>query len=347
MREKRRCSGLWLYFAGIVFATVTAIFWVVSAVWAILFEAGAVMISPHERHIPLLVSLFGSLLLGSAIAVFVGRLIIRPIQKISDAFDELAHGNFSVRVSEKEKIAEIREMAKKFNAMAYDLAHIETLRNDFVANVSHEFKTPLSAIEGYATLLQNSSLSGEKKENYIEKILDNSRKLSSLSSNILMLSKLENQEIVAGGGEYRLDEQIRRTILMSEGKWSEKSIVFDMELPRQMIFGNEALMEQVWSNLIDNAIKYSPEGSTIHIRTEEDDKFISVIVADEGIGMSDEVVKHIFEKFYQGDLSHGCDGNGLGLAIVKQILDRCEGEITVSSKVGRGTEFTVKLPKEI
>lgn len=347
MNRKRTCSNLWLYFAGIVFATIFAVLTVLAVVWTILFRTGVVSLDPHERRIPLLVSLLGSLLIGSVIAFFVGRLIIRPVKGISNAFDELSHGNFSVRVPETERIAEIREMAKKFNAMAHDLSHIETLRNDFVANVSHEFKTPLSAIEGYIMLLQNHNLSPEKQDAYVEKILENSHRLSALSNNILLLSKLENQEIVPGGGEYRLDEQIRRTILMLERKWTEKQIDFDIELPKQMIWGNEALLEQVWSNLVDNAVKYSPAGSTIHIRAEGDNDTVSVTIADEGIGMNEEVRKHLFEKFYQGDPSHSGEGNGLGLALVRRIVDLCGGEIAVSSEEGHGSAFTVRLPKEL
>lgn len=347
MIEKRRHSTLWLYFTGIIFATVVAIFLIITAVWALLYEAGVGTSDPRQRRVPLMVFLLGSLLLGSVIAIFVGRLIIRPMQNISNAFDEVSHGNFSVHVPEDEKIAEIREMSAKFNAMVHDLSHIETLRCDFIANVSHEFKTPISSIEGYATLLQNRALSDEKKDAYIQKIIENSRRLSTLTSNILTLSKLENQQIVPGGGEYRLDEQIRRAILMLEGKWSAKQIEFDIDLPRQVIYGNEALLEQVWTNLIDNAIKYSPCGSTVHIRTEEDASSVSVIIKDEGIGMNDDVMRHIFEKFYQGDRSHSAEGNGLGLALVRRIVDLCHGMISVESRPEEGSAFTVKLPKKI
>ena len=183
--------------------------------------------------------LLGSILLGTIIALFVGRLMIRPIQNISNAFDELSKGNFSVKIPTNERIAQIREMACHFNAMTYDLSHMETLRSDFVANVSHEFKTPIAAIEGYATLLQNPNLSQEKHDHYVEIILDNSRRLSNLSSNILSLSKLENQEMIVDKREFRLDEQIRRSILLLEGTWSAKNITFDLDLPKQMYYGSE------------------------------------------------------------------------------------------------------------
>ncbi len=344
MNGKKRHPNLWLYFAGLVFATIAAVFLLVTVLWVLLFQAGVVSIDPRDRHVPIVLFFFGSLLLGGVIALFVGKLFIRPIQNISNAFTALAGGDFSVRVSEQEKIEQIRDMAKKFNAMSHDLSHIETLRTDFVVNVSHEFKTPISSIEGYAMLLQNRGLSEEKREHYTGKILDNSRRLSELSSKILMLSKLENQQIVSGSTEFRLDEQLRRTVLMLENKWTEKAIEFDIELPKQMYYGSEALLECVWSNLIDNAIKASPRGGIIRISMETDADFLAVSIADSGCGMSEEVRKHIFEKFYQGDPSRKAEGNGLGLALVKRVVDLAQGQIRVESTEGRGSCFTVLLP---
>lgn len=344
--RKQSHSKLWLYFASLVFATVFLVFLLVSGVWILLFEANVVSNNPLDRHIPILVFCVGSILLGAIIALFVGKLIIRPIQNISNAFEELSKGNFSVKVPEQEKIAEIREMAQRFNAMTYDLSHIETLRSDFVVNVSHEFKTPIAAIEGYATLLQNPALSSEKHEHYIEKILDNSGKLSALSSNILMLSKLENQETVPQYKEYRLDEQIRKSILCLENRWTEKGIEFDMELPKQIYYGSEQLLNQVWSNILDNAIKHSPQGSVIQVNIQETENDLTVCITDQGEGMTAEVQKHIFEKFYQGDSSRKAEGNGLGLALVKRIVDLCKGEISVESAPGKGATFSVSLPKK-
>lgn len=338
-------SKLWLYFAGIVFATVAAVFLFITLLWVLLFALQMTSIDPRVRHIPILFLLAGSLLIGSSIAIFVGRLIIRPIQNISNAFDELSKGNFDVRVPTDEKIDEIREMAQRFNSMAYDLSHIETLRNDFVVNVSHEFKTPISAIEGYATLLQEPSLTKEKHDRYVEKILDNSRRLSNLSSSILLLSKLENQETVLHQKEYRLDEQLRKAVLLLESKWSLKNIEFDIELPRLDFWGNEQLLDQVWVNILDNAIKHFSDGGAIKIRLEENDRDIAVSISDEGDGISEEVQKHIFEKFYQGDRSRTTEGNGLGLALVKRIVELCHGQVTVRSAPGDGAAFIVTLPK--
>lgn len=342
--NKKCKSRLWLYFTLLVFVTVSAGFLVIMAVWLLLFKLGVLSGSPFERHVPL--ALFGaiSVTIGSVITMFVGRLLIRPVENISRAFDELSKGNFSVKVSENEKLREIREMAERFNAMTYDLSHIETLRSDFVVNVSHEFKTPIAAIEGYAALLQNPRLSEERRARYIGKILENSGKLSGLLSSILMLSKLENQETVPDCKEYRLDEQLRRVILGLESKWSEKEIEFDMDLPCVMYRGSEPFLEQVWSNIIDNAVKHSPQGGVIRVNITDTEDTVAVCIADNGEGMSEEIMRHIFEKFYQGDSSRKAEGNGLGLALVKRIVDLCKGNILVKSAPGEGAEFTVVLP---
>ena len=343
--SKKRHSDLWLRFAALVFATIFAVFAAITLGWYALFRLGLLEVDPFGRRIPILLLSLASLLLGTVIALYVGRLIVRPVQNISEAFDELSSGNFDVKVPENERLREIREMAQHFNAMTHDLSHIETLRSDFVANVSHEFKTPIAAIEGYATLLQNPGLSPEKHDRYVEKILENSRRLSNLSGNVLMLSKLENQEIVSGKSEFRLDEQLRRCVLLLEGKWAEKNIEFDMELPKLSYYGSEPLLSQVWINLLDNAIKHSPDGGVIQIGIRQTDGLITVTLSDRGDGMSEEVQKHIFEKFYQGDPSHKAEGSGLGLALVKRIIELCRGTVSVESSPGNGAAFFVSLPK--
>lgn len=344
--NKKRHSTIWLRFAGVVFVTILSVFLVITAVWLLLFAFGAIRVDPHERRVPFLLLFLGSLLLGGTVALYVGKVIIQPIRRIGDAFNEISEGNFSVRVPENERIDEIREMAKQFNAMTHDLSHIETLRTDFVANVSHELKTPISSIEGYATLLQAPNLPTEKRLYYTQKILENSRRLSCLTSNMFLLTKLENQEMVTDKRQFRLDEQIRKTILLLEDKWTAKRIEFELELPLWMYYGSERLLEQVWFNIIDNAIKHSPEGGTIEISIMASDSSVSVEIKDHGEGMTAEVMKHIFEKFYQGDSSRKEEGNGLGLALVKRIINICGGTIEVQSDPGSGSVFTVRLPDE-
>lgn len=344
MLNKKRHSRLWIYFTGIVFATICLVFLFVTVLWMVLFKLDYLSVDPRTRHAPLMVFALGSLLLGTVIAVYVGKLIVRPVQRMGEAFDELSKGNFDVKVPENEKIMEIREMARRFNAMTYDLAHIETLRSDFVTSVSHEFKTPISAMEGYATLLQNPSLSPEKHQRYVDKILENARRLSSMSGNILLLSRLENQEMIPDQAEYRLDEQIRQCVLMLEQGWAEKHIEFDIQLDKLEYYGSQALLEQVWLNILDNAIKHSPQNGCIRIGLTALPEGVRVIIADQGPGMSSEVQKHIFEKFYQGDSSHKAEGNGLGLSLVKRIVDLSRGTVTVHSAPDRGAEFAVILP---
>lgn len=345
MKNKKH-STIWLRFGGIIFATALSVFVAISLIWFLLYTFGVVSVNPQEKRMPLFLLLCGCMLLGGSVAVYVGKVIINPIQKIGKAFNKLSEGDFTVKVSEDEPIDEIRQIARQFNAMTYDLTNIETLRTDFVANVSHEFKTPISSIEGYATLLQNPTLSPEKRMRYVEKILENSRRLSNLTSNMLLLTKLENQGMVIDNKEFRLDEQIRKNILSLEDKWSKKNIQFDMDLPQQSYYGSERLLEHVWYNVIDNAIKHSPQNGTIEIRIEQDDLFVSVEITDHGDGMTEDVMKHIFEKFYQGDPSRKEEGNGLGLALVKRILNICKCEIDVKSKIGEGTTFIIKLPKQ-
>lgn len=344
--NKRPHSQLWFCLTGCVFGVVLSGAIVMLLIWYLLFHFQVITVNPIEQHIPFVIILPGSAVVGSCITWLVGRLIIRPIQGISHAFERLSQGDFSVRVPTDSRVVEIREMSEEFNAMVYDLSHIETLRSDFVVNVSHEFKTPIAAIEGYAMLLQMEGLDRERHDYYVEKIIANSRRLSELSSNILALSKLENQETVLRRKEYRLDEQLRRAVLLLENKWSAKQIEFDIELPNETFNGNEPLLDQVWSNLLDNAIKHSPEGGIIQVTLLSDSASVTVSVTDHGDGMSEDVQKHIFEKFYQGDRSRSSEGNGLGLALVKRIVELCHGSVEVNSAPGEGATFRVTLPRE-
>lgn len=262
--KKRNRSRLWMYFTLIILATVIMGFLMVTLVWWLLYKTNLITVVYIQRKFPLFAVVIGSAIIGVIIALFVGKLFIKPIENISNAINELSKGNFDVRVSEKERIKEIGQMYQSFNEMAYALSQVETLQNDFVTNVSHEFKTPIASIEGYATLLQDDSLPEATRERYLAKILYNSHKLSDLSENILLLSKIENQPGQLNKKSFRLDEQIQ---------------------------------------------------------------------------------KHIFDKFYQGDKSRTAEGNGLGLALVKRIVEICCGEVRVKSEIDEGAEFTVILPK--
>lgn len=287
-----------------------------------------------------------SIVVGTVISTYVSKKMLRPILKINDAAKKVAMGDFSVRLEEKSIAKEIKEIAESFNVMVRELSNTETLRNDFVSNVSHEFKTPLSAIDGYATLLQDDTLSRKEEDKYIGYILENTGRLSKLTQNILSLSRLENQEIVLQQERFSLDEQIRRVLLSYENKWEEKNLIIDLNLESIMFYGNQSLLAQVWSNLIENAIKFSNKGGMLSLDCLLKGANVVVNVRDNGIGMGDEVKKHAFDKFYQGERSHNVKGNGLGLALVKHIVTLYGGTVSLESKNGVGTEVTVTLKAE-
>lgn len=302
------------------------------------------MLNRQSPKLPIMFFTIASTLIGTVFSRLIGKKIISSIEKISEATKEVAKGNFDIRLYEKNHVDEISTMARNFNIMTKELGKIEIFRSDFINNVSHEFKTPLAAIEGYATLLQNKSLSEEKRVLYTSKIIYSTRRLSSLVGNILELSKLENHEINIGKKEYSLDEQLREIILMFEGEWADKKLNLDVDLDSVDYFGNADLLAQVWQNLISNAIKFVGDGGKIHIQLRKKAQSITVAIMDNGIGMDKEVQERVFERFYQGDVSHSTDGNGLGLTLAKQIIDLHEGKITLLSEKEKGTKFIVEIP---
>ena len=257
---------------------------------------------------------------------------------------KVAEGDFSVMLESNSKLNEIQKLYGNFNLMVKELAATETLQTDFVSNVSHEFKTPIGAINGYAMLLQgNQDLTAEQSE-YAEKILYNTRRLSGLVSNILLLSRIENQAIPMRKETFRLDEQIRQAILTLETKWSEKEIDLAAELEKVFYTGNENLMPHIWMNLIDNAIKFSQRGGSIRICLKASEQNVLVSIRDFGCGISEVDRKRIFDKFYQTDTAHKEEGNGLGLALVQRIIQIHDGSIEVENCVEGGCRFTVVLP---
>ena len=238
----------------------------------------------------------------------------------------------------------MHEVYNSFNTMVAELGNTETLQTDFVSNVSHEFKTPINAIEGYASLLQDSQLSESQKNAYVDKIIYNTRRLSDLVGNILLLSKLNNQTIKPKATVYRLDEQVRQSILALESKWEQKEIEFDIDLEELNYSGYENLMNHVWINLIDNAIKFDSQGGQIRIGLKEQDGNAVFSIWNNGPAIPPDDMQRIFTKFYQVDSSHMSEGNGLGLALVRKIVTASRGTISVTSEPDEGTEFTVTLP---
>lgn len=297
-----------------------------------------------DFEIPLLVELLVvSLFIGSVVTSLLSKMFFDPIKKVRTAMGQVADGDFKVRLDTKSSSQEIQEVYSGFNMMVQELSAMEILQTDFVSNVSHEFKTPINAIEGYATLLQDCDNLTEEQREYVDKIYLNTKRLSHLVGNILLLSKVENQTIQSKNTKFRLDEQIRQAIVLLEPEWEKKDIEFDADMQNLEYTGNEALLFHVWNNLIGNAIKFDPEGGYVGIKLYQQENQIVFTIEDNGPGISDDSKKHIFDKFYQIDSSHKQEGNGLGLALVKKILDACGGEIYVEN-LEVGCRFTVKLP---
>ncbi len=284
-----------------------------------------------------------ALTLGLGFSFLASRWIFEPIKKLCGAMERVADGDFDTILVESSKSQEIQEVYTGFNLMVHELGTTEMLQRDFTSNVSHEFKTPIAAIEGYSTLLQGCENLSEDQQQYVEKILYNTGRLSDLVGNILLLSKLENQTIETNQQLYDLDEQIRESLLGMEGTWLDKDIEFDVELEDIKYMGNEGLMRHVWDNLLSNAIKFSPEGGLVRLNLTKSDGKIIFVVEDNGKGIPDEAKKRIFDKFYQHDNSREQQGHGLGLSLVKRILTLCGGQIKVEDGDGGGARFVVVL----
>ncbi|MCI7624019.1 MAG: HAMP domain-containing histidine kinase [Clostridiales bacterium] len=320
---------------GSLLSTALAMF----IVWLLNRRFGVWLGIPYTIRVLLI-----SILSGAAIAVGLSKIFVSPMMKLGDAMRKVAGGDFSVRLDCTSKIRDVREVYGSFNTMVKELGNTETLQTDFVSNVSHEFKTPINAIEGYASLLQDSQLTDEQKNAYIDKIIFNTRRLSDLVGNILLLSKVNNQTISLKASTFRLDEQVRQSILALESKWEKKEIEFDIDLDEIEYTGYENLLSHVWLNLIDNAVKFSPQNGQIRIRLKQLAGSVTFSIWDNGLPIPEADIGRIFNKFYQGDNSHASEGNGLGLALVRKIVAAAHGTINVTSSEDAGTEFVVALP---
>ena len=274
----------------------------------------------------------------------------RKVKRISEAAEKMMQGDFSVRIPASHKWDEMDgfdRIIDCFNKMAEELSGTETLRTDFIANVSHELKTPLAVMTNYATMLQQSGLSDEQRLEYAQSIADASRRLASLITNILKLNKLENQQIFPAAEEYDLCEQVCECLLGFEEIWERKNLNIETNLEDQvMIRSDRELLSLVWNNLLSNAMKFTPEGGTVSVWLAADAKHVTVRISDTGCGISRQVGAHIFDKFYQGDTSHATQGNGLGLALVKRVIDITGSDISVESEVGKGSSFTVRVRRD-
>ena len=300
------------------------------------------------------ITLANVLVLTGALTLLDGvrrnRLIDRPVRRILDAAERLMQGDFSVRIAPVQTLGShngLDEIAACFNRMAKELSGTETLRTDFIANVSHELKTPLAVIKNYAAMLEAPELPQAQRIAYAQVIGDTSRRLANLISDILRLNKLENQQIFPAFTEFDLSEQLCACLLAFESAWEEKELDIETAIEDGVrAYGDAELLSLVWNNLFSNAVKFTGRGGRISVRLAQEGGQAVVTVADTGCGFGSDVGMHIFEKFYQGDASRATQGNGLGLALVRRVVDIHGGEIAVSSAPGKGSTFTVRLGRQ-
>lgn len=289
------------------------------------------------------------IVVGFTISGFFFSAVVSPIINLSEATEKVARGDFSVRLelpnghwSER---SGVKRLTENFNNMVREIDGTKSFRDDFISYFSHEFKTPIVSVRGFARQLCSEDVTDNEVKEYSKIILDESERLADMSSNILLIMKFENQGIIGNKTSYRLDEQLRRCMLMLEKRWSEKNLSVAMDLNNITYYQNEDVVAHIWNNLIGNAIKFTEEGGEISVTCREDGSDIVVAVKDNGIGMDEETIKHIFDKFYQCGSSAHNGGSGLGLSIVKRITEILGGTVSVKSAPGEGSEFTVRLPK--
>ncbi len=298
-----------------------------------------------EKWFPtiLLFLLLVSLFIGTVLAIIAGNHFLHPLHDLVAATKEVAEGNFNIKVPVSGS-SEMNRLAISFNEMTTELAGIEKLHSDFIRNISHEFKTPIVSIRGFARRLKKKTLTEQQQEEYLDIIISETERLMNMSNNIMLLSNLENTENLLEKADYFLDEQIRTAILLLEPQLEKKCLNLKISLEPVKITANEEMINHVWINLLSNAVKFSPEGSNIGVTLRSNDNYAEVSISDKGVGMDAEVKKHIFDKFYQADDSRVTEGSGLGLSLVKRILQLCNGKITVESAPDNGSCFTVSLP---
>ena len=335
-----------LVVTGLIFLLLVLTTVISNTIVFIGIKSGILDMRPESRLLPFLIQAgIISILTGTLLSLILSRFPMRSVQKLIRAIHRVAEGHFDTKISLKHP-KEFRELSDCFNQMTDELAGIEILRSDFINNFSHEFRTPIMSILGFARLIKRGNLSEEEKNEYLDIIISESRRLSELSSQVLNLSKVESLTLLTDLSVFNAGEQIREAILQLEQKWNSRNISFDLEIEDVKVRGNRSLLKEVWVNLIDNAIKFSPKNSIISISAYSNGKDMVFAIEDRGEGMDEATCDKIFDKFYQGDTSHATEGNGLGLSLVRKIVELHHGSIKVKSQPGRGSIFVVMLPLE-
>lgn len=334
-------------FIAMVFLTLSATMLIIGSVVFILIHTGIIkkgfLPSPAISFTVFLG--FVSIIVGTVLSGFVCHIPLKPINRIINAMNSLAEGDYNTRIYLGSDNRYNTRLSESFNKLADELQNTEMLRSDFINDFSHEFKTPIVSIRGFAKLIKKGNLSQEEKSEYLDIIIDESERLADMATNVLNLTKIENQHILTNLTEYNLSEQLRNCILLLEKKWSRKNINISVNFNEYNIKANEELLKQVWINLLDNAVKFADENGDIEITIKKNDDMLDVSVFNSGSCIKDDDKKRIFNKFYQGDTSHSKEGTGTGLAIVKKIAELHKGSVTADNKSG-GVIFTVSLPAE-
>lgn len=342
----KKNKSLKIQFVWTIFLILISTSLITATLNLILMKLG--FVDSFEGHplLRLVLILLSCTIIGTIISFVVSKKILKPINELVKGTKEITKGNFDIQVDNTAPNNELSALIDSFNLMASELKNVDIVHSDFITNFSHEFKTPIVSIRGFAKQLENPQLSEAERQESIAIILEETERLSNLSMNILLLSKIENQEkIMLKRSSYYLDEQLRTCILLLQDLWEEKQIELDLNLEHMLITADEELLTQLWLNLIKNAISYSDFGEKLSISCYFFGNDIKVIVQDTGIGMSDYERKHVFDKFYQGDASHHGLGNGLGLTIAARVVQLHGGKINVKSKENEGSMFITILPR--
>lgn len=348
--QKKQHFGLIALFVCVLFLTGLVISGISVLIVYLLVHSGVLMVAPDvvpDLGKLMMLSMVLSIPIGLVISLAVSKFPLKPIRNLIDSMDRLASGDFKTRVNAGKimrRYPDFVEVSQSFNKMAQELESTEMLRSDFINNFSHEFKTPIVSIAGMAKVLRRGNLSQQEQEQYLSAIEEEAMRLSSLATNVLNLTKVENQSILTDVTQYNLSEQIRSCILLLEPKWSKKDIELQVEFGEYSIHASQELLKQVWINLLDNAVKFTPEGHTIQVRISSGNKRITVDVVNTGSEIPPESQDRIFNKFYQADESHAAQGNGVGLAIVRRVVQLHGGTVSVSSR-NEVTDFRVELPQ--
>ncbi|MBL1225761.1 sensor histidine kinase [Enterococcus sp. BWR-S5] len=344
MRRNRR--SMYVHFS-LIIAVILLVASIVAGIFLlVLMHLGIINSLKGYPVIRLIITLLSCTVVGTVIAAVFSKRILRPLNEVVEGTRQIASGNFDVQIQSTGMNNDLEDLVQNFNLMSKELSNVELVHQSFINDFSHEMKTPLVSINGFAKQLQNPNISEEDRNHYLKIIAEETERLSSLASNVLLLSKVENQEGITLKKEpYSVDEQLRHALILLQKNWETKNLVIELNLQPITITADSDLFMQVWLNILGNAIHYTESGGTIEVNCYKIGNEVKVNIKDNGIGMSDKVRQHVFNKFYQGDSSHQGQGNGLGLPIAKRIVNLHNGKITVKSKMGSGSSFVVILPQ--